>query len=32
MYRSRLEEEIDELRALSDNSKQSRAPVTLDQQ
>ena len=32
MYRSRIEEEIAELRALSDNSRQSRAPVTLDQQ
>ena len=32
MYRSKLEAEIAELRALSDSSKQSRAPVTLDQQ
>ena len=32
MYRSKLEAEINELRVLSDNSKQSRAPVTLDQQ
>ena len=32
MYRSKLEAEITELRVLSDNSKQSRAPVTLDQQ
>ena len=32
MHRSRIEEEIAELRALSDNSRQSRAPVTLDQQ
>ena len=32
IYRSRIEAEIAELRALSDNSKQSRAPVTLDQQ
>ena len=32
MYRCRIEEEIAELRALSDNSRQSRAPVTLDQQ
>ena len=32
MYRSRIEEEIAELRALSNNSRQSRAPVTLYQQ
>ena len=32
MYRPRIEAEIAELRALSDNSRQSRAPVTLDQQ
>ena len=32
MYRSKLEAEIAELRVLSDSSKQSRAPVTLDQQ
>ena len=32
MYRSKLEAEIAELRALSDCSRQSRAPVTLDQQ
>ena len=32
MYRSTIESEIAELRALSDNSRQSRAPVTLDQQ
>ena len=32
MYRSKLEAEIAELRALSDSSKRSRAPVTLDQQ
>jgi len=32
MYRSKLEAEIAELRALSDSSKQSRAPVTVDQQ
>ena len=32
MYRSRIVAEIAELRALSDNSKQSRAPVMLDQQ
>ena len=32
MYRSRIEAEIAELRALSDNSRQSRAPVMLDQQ
>ena len=32
MYRSKLEAEIAELRALSDSSRQSRAPVTLDQQ
>ena len=32
MYRSRIEAEIAELRKLSDSSKQSRAPVTLDQQ
>jgi len=32
MYRTRIAEEIAELRALSDNSRQSRAPVTFDQQ
>ncbi len=32
MYRSRIEAEIAELRTLSDSSKQSRAPVTPDQQ
>ena len=32
MYRSRIEAEIAELRALSDSSRQSRTPVTLDQQ
>ena len=32
MYRSKLEAEIAELRELSDSSRQSRAPVTLDQQ
>ena len=32
MYRSRIEEEIAKLCALSDNSRLSRAPVTLDQQ
>ena len=32
MYRSRIEAEITELRALSDNSRQSRARLTLDKQ
>ena len=32
MYRLRIEAEISKLRALSDSSRQSRAPVTLDQQ
>ena len=32
MYRSRLEAEIAELRALRDSSRESRAPVILDQQ
>ena len=32
MYRSKLKAEIAELRALSDDTRQSRAPVTLDQQ
>ena len=32
MYRSNLVAEITELRVLGDNSKQSRTPVTLDQQ
>ena len=32
MYRSKLEAEIAELRALRDSSRESRAPVTLDQQ
>ena len=32
MYRFTIEAEIAELRALSDNSRQARAPVTLDQQ
>ena len=32
MYRSKLEAEISELRSLRDSSRQSRAPVLLDQQ
>ena len=32
MYRSKLEAEIAELRALRDSSRELRAPVTLDQQ
>ena len=32
MYRSKIEAEITKLRVLSDTSKQSRAPVSLDQQ
>ena len=32
MYRSKLEAEIAELHALRDRSRESRAPVTLDQQ
>ena len=31
-YRKRLQEEMEELRALSDGSRDSRAPVELDQQ
>jgi len=31
-YRNRIQQEIDELRALSDGSKDGRAPVELDQQ
>lgn len=32
VYRDRIQREIDELRALSDGSKDGRAPVELDQQ